>query len=91
MTGTFIDTLIICTLTGFTILVTDQWSVEGLAGAPLTQAAFATVFGNTGSIALTISLVLLLLQLFSDGLTMVNAVSNSSLAPSLSCLTVWSL
>lgn len=39
MTGTFIDTLIICTLTGFTILVTDQWSVEGLAGAPLTQAA----------------------------------------------------
>ncbi len=43
MTGTFIDTLIICTLTGFTILVTDQWSVEGLAGAPLTQAAFATV------------------------------------------------
>ncbi|HEL2222639.1 TPA: sodium:alanine symporter family protein [Streptococcus suis] len=58
MTGTFIDTLIICTLTGFTILVTDQWSVEGLAGAPLTQAAFATVFGNTGSIALTISLVL---------------------------------
>ncbi|HEM5111377.1 TPA: sodium:alanine symporter family protein [Streptococcus suis] len=58
MTGTFIDTLIICTLTGFTILVTDQWSVEGLAGAPLTQAAFATVFGNTGSIVLTISLVL---------------------------------
>ncbi|CYU46109.1 TPA: sodium:alanine symporter family protein [Streptococcus suis] len=58
MTGTFIDTLIICTLTGLTILVTGQWSVEGLEGAPLTQAAFATVFGNTGSIALTISLVL---------------------------------
>ncbi|MCK3936356.1 alanine/glycine:cation symporter family protein [Streptococcus suis] len=58
MTGTFIDTLIICTLTGLTILVTDQWTTEGLAGAPLTQAAFATVFGSTGSIALTISLVL---------------------------------
>ncbi|MFH6674524.1 alanine/glycine:cation symporter family protein [Streptococcus suis] len=58
MTGTFIDTLIICTLTGLTILVTGQWSVEGLEGAPLTQAAFATVFGNAGSIALTISLVL---------------------------------
>lgn len=58
MTGTFIDTLIICTLTGLTILVTGQWSVEGLEGAPLTQAAFATIFGNTGSIALTISLVL---------------------------------
>ncbi|HFI0042547.1 TPA: alanine/glycine:cation symporter family protein [Streptococcus suis] len=58
MTGTFIDTLIICTLTGLTILVTGQWSGEGLEGAPLTQAAFATVFGNTGSIALTISLAL---------------------------------
>ncbi|HEM5332261.1 TPA: sodium:alanine symporter family protein [Streptococcus suis] len=58
MTGTFIDTIIICTLTGLTILVTGQWFVEGLEGAPLTQAAFATVFGNTGSIALTISLVL---------------------------------
>ncbi|HFI0100672.1 TPA: alanine/glycine:cation symporter family protein [Streptococcus suis] len=58
MTGTFIDTLIICSLTGLSILVTGQWTVEGLEGAPLTQAAFATVFGNTGSIALTISLVL---------------------------------
>ncbi|HFI2431299.1 sodium:alanine symporter family protein [Streptococcus suis] len=58
MTGTFIDTIIICTLTGLTILVTGQWSVEGLEGAPLTQAAFATIFGNAGSIALTISLVL---------------------------------
>ncbi|HEM3461215.1 TPA: sodium:alanine symporter family protein [Streptococcus suis] len=58
MTGTFIDTIIICTLTGLTILVTSQWTVEGLEGAPLTQAAFATVFGSTGSIALTISLVL---------------------------------
>ncbi|HEM4680943.1 TPA: sodium:alanine symporter family protein [Streptococcus suis] len=58
MTGAFIDTLIICSLTGLSILVTGQWTVEGLEGAPLTQAAFATVFGNTGSIALTISLVL---------------------------------
>ncbi|HEM6081812.1 TPA: alanine/glycine:cation symporter family protein [Streptococcus suis] len=58
MTGTFIDTLIICTLTGLTILVTGQWSVEGLAGAPLTQAAFATVFGQPGALALTLSLVL---------------------------------
>ncbi|HEL2737555.1 TPA: sodium:alanine symporter family protein [Streptococcus suis] len=58
MTGTFIDTLIICTLTGLMILVTGQWSIEGLAGAPLTQAAFASVFGQPGALALTISLVL---------------------------------
>ncbi|HFH9838225.1 TPA: alanine/glycine:cation symporter family protein [Streptococcus suis] len=58
MTGTFIDTLIICSLTGLSILVTGQWTTEGLAGAPLTQAAFASVFGNPGAIALTVSLVL---------------------------------
>ncbi|HFI0622488.1 TPA: alanine/glycine:cation symporter family protein [Streptococcus suis] len=58
MTGTFIDTLIICTLTGLTILVTGQWSGEGLEGAPLTQAAFSTVFGQPGVLALTISLAL---------------------------------
>ena len=28
MTGTFIDTIIICTLTGLAILVTGQWSVD---------------------------------------------------------------
>lgn len=58
MTGTFIDTLIICTLTGLTILVTGQLSVAGLEGAPLTQAAFASVFGQPGALALTISLAL---------------------------------
>ncbi|HFI0252029.1 TPA: alanine/glycine:cation symporter family protein [Streptococcus suis] len=58
MTGTFIDTLIICTLTGLTILVTGQWSVAGLEGAPLTQAAFASVFGQPGALALTLSLAL---------------------------------
>ena len=58
MTGTFIDTVIICNLTGLTILVTGKWTVEGLAGAPLTQSAFSTVFGNPGALALTISLVL---------------------------------
>ncbi|MGT2801117.1 alanine/glycine:cation symporter family protein [Streptococcus henryi] len=57
MTGTFIDTIIICSLTGLSILVTGQWTTE-LQGAPLTQAAFASVFGNAGSLALTFSLVL---------------------------------
>lgn len=58
MTGTFIDTIIICTLTGLSILVTNQWTVKGLEGAPLTQAAFGTVFGTAGTYALTICLVL---------------------------------
>ncbi|MGT2832810.1 alanine/glycine:cation symporter family protein [Streptococcus halotolerans] len=57
MTGTFIDTIIICTLTGLAILVTGQWTTS-LDGAPLTQAAFADIFGEWGIIALTISLLL---------------------------------
>lgn len=58
MTGTFIDTIIICTMTGLAIIVTGQWSVEGLEGAPLTQAAFSSVFGSPGALALTFCLVL---------------------------------
>ena len=58
MTGTFIDTLVICTLTGLSILVTGKWTVKGLEGAPLTQSAFATVFGNIGVLVLTLCLVL---------------------------------
>lgn len=58
MTGTFIDTLVICTLTGLSILVTGKWTVKGLEGAPLTQSAFATIFGNIGVLVLTLCLVL---------------------------------
>ena len=57
MTGTFIDTIIICTLTGLAILVTGQWS-GSLEGAPMTQAAFSSIFGTFGELALTLSLVL---------------------------------
>lgn len=57
MTGTFIDTIIICTMTGLSILVTGQWTSE-LNGAALTQSAFASVFGVWGSHALTFCLIL---------------------------------
>lgn len=57
MTGTFIDTIIICTLTGLSIIVTDGWS-SNLNGAILTQSAFSSVFGNFGVYALTFSLIL---------------------------------
>ncbi|WP_019771331.1 alanine/glycine:cation symporter family protein [Streptococcus sobrinus] len=58
MTGTFIDTIIICTVTGLSILITSQWSVKGLEGAAVTQSAFSSVFGNIGSLVLTLSLAL---------------------------------
>ena len=40
MTGTFIDTIIICTLTGLSIVLTDAWRVEGLEGVEVTTYAF---------------------------------------------------
>lgn len=58
MTGTFIDTIIICTLTGLSIIVNEKWTVAGLEGAPLTQAAFSSLFGTPGALALTFCLVL---------------------------------
>ena len=40
MTGTFIDTIVICTLTGLSIVVTGAWQVEGLEGVQVTTYAF---------------------------------------------------
>ena len=40
MTGTFIDTIIICTLTGLSIVVTGAWQVDGLEGVQVTTYAF---------------------------------------------------
>lgn len=40
MTGTFVDTIIICTLTGLSIVITGAWQVEGLQGVQVTTYAF---------------------------------------------------
>lgn len=40
MTGTFIDTIIICTMTGLSIVITDAWNVAGLEGVQVTTYAF---------------------------------------------------
>ena len=58
MTGTFIDTIIICTMTGLALILTGVWDSPTLAGAAMTSAAFASEFGSFGSIALTVSLAL---------------------------------
>ena len=42
MLGTFIDTLIVCSVTGLVIVLTGQWTT-GEGGAALTAAAFAAV------------------------------------------------
>ena len=40
MTGTFIDTIIICTMTGLAIVLTGAWQVDGLEGVEVTTYAF---------------------------------------------------
>lgn len=40
MTGTFIDTIVICTMTGLSIVLTGAWQVEGLEGVAVTTFAF---------------------------------------------------
>ncbi|MDO5379617.1 MAG: sodium:alanine symporter family protein [Acidaminococcaceae bacterium] len=57
MTGTFIDTIIICTLTGLTLVVTNVWTGD-LNGAALTQAAFTMGFPVWGKYLLMVGLVL---------------------------------
>ena len=55
MLDTFIDTIVVCTMTGFAILVTGQWT-SGLTGAAMTSAAFETTLPGIGGIAVTICL-----------------------------------
>jgi len=47
MLGTFIDTLIVCSITGLAIVVSGEWTT-GVTGAALTSSAFATAipYGN---------------------------------------------
>ena len=57
MTGTFIDTIIICTLTGLTLVVTGAWcGMEN--GAALTNVAFTSAFPAFGGYMLMVGLVL---------------------------------
>ena len=58
MTQTFIDTLVVCSMTGLVILVTGVWT-SGKNGAPLTSYAFETGLpGELGGLIVTIGIIL---------------------------------
>lgn len=58
MSQTFIDTIVICSLTGFAILVTGVWN-NGQTGVPLTSTAFSTALpGNWGGIVVSLGIML---------------------------------
>ena len=65
MTQTFIDTIVVCSLTGFTIIATGAWmqidpgTGAGYTGAPLTARAFSTGLpGTWGGAIVSIGLAL---------------------------------
>ena len=57
MTGTFIDTIIICTMTGLAVVSSGLWNGD-LNGASLTNGAFAQAFPSFGNYLVTICLAL---------------------------------
>jgi len=57
MLGTFIDTLIICTITGLVIVVSGAWT-EGVNGASLTSAAFEWALPGAGSYIVSLGLMI---------------------------------
>ena len=57
MTGTFIDTIIICSMTGLALVLTGVWQGD-TAGAAMTSAAFGSAYGEVGTWLLTIALAL---------------------------------
>ena len=57
MTGTFIDTIIICSMTGLVLVLTGAWNGD-TAGAAMTGAAFTSFYGTVGGALLTVSLAL---------------------------------
>lgn len=57
MTGTFIDTIVICTMTGLVIICTGVWS-GGERGASLSSAAFEFALPGIGGYLLAVALII---------------------------------
>ncbi|CAG23191.1 putative sodium/alanine symporter [Photobacterium profundum SS9] len=55
MLGTFIDTLVVCSITGLAIVVSGEWT-SGATGAALTSAAFASALPGIGNYLVAIAL-----------------------------------
>ena len=60
MTQTFIDTIVICTMTGFVIIISGLWKSGTITGAQLTNKAMNVGLhtANLGSLVVTIGLIL---------------------------------
>ncbi len=65
MFGTFVDSLIICTVTGLSLLVTGVWHDASLSGSLMTEAAFNAVLPSVFGISMGSILVMICLSLFA--------------------------
>jgi AGCS family alanine or glycine:cation symporter len=54
MTQTFIDTLVVCTMTALVILTADSWT-QGVGAGQLTSASFGETLGRTGEIIVALA------------------------------------
>lgn len=73
---TFIDTIVVCSLTCFMVLLSGVWQT-GASGLELASAAISTVFGEFGRIGCLISMILFAL---SSQIGICNVVRRQSIA-----------
>lgn len=57
MTQVLIDTIIICSITGITIVMSGLWKEDGVTGGNLTADAFGHLIGDVGPLLITIGLL----------------------------------
>ena len=58
MTGTFLDTIIVCTMTGLVLVITGAWSNPEISGASVTNYAFTQGLGTSfGATIVTVGLL----------------------------------
>jgi AGCS family alanine or glycine:cation symporter len=57
MTQTFIDTLVVCTMTALVILTADSWTL-GIGAGQLTSASMAETLGSTGTVIVAMATAL---------------------------------
>lgn len=57
MTQTFIDTLVVCTMTALVILTASSWT-QGVGAAQLTSASFGETLGSSGEIIVALATAL---------------------------------
>lgn len=65
MTGTFIDTIVICTMTGLSIVLTGAWQVDGLEGVEVTTYAFQNGLPFPNEVASFILMICLIFFAFT--------------------------